>query len=141
MKISKSFCALIAIAIGAQFTSTSCKSAMADEMPRDSYDYYEQGEPTSDMFFSSDYVYEESEECDGERLYYYLRYYDPDANMYYVDISVDLETYLRVIEAIQEGRTLIGTLELNKKRSTDKQDVYTLKPMADLEQECSATEM
>lgn len=75
----------------------------------------------SGMFFSSDYVVEEYEYDDA----YVLLYDDADANLYNVEICVDLETYQAVSSAIQNGQELVGSLVLNEDYSYDGISVFT----------------
>lgn len=52
-------------------------------------------------------------------------YDDTDANMYDVEIFVDLETYQRVQNAVKTGNHLVGTLVLNDDYSYDGMEVFT----------------
>lgn len=91
--------------------------------------YYEDNHPFSGMFFTSESVVEEYEYDDA----YCLLYDDADANMFNVEICVDLETYQLVSQAIKDGRELVGTLVLNEDCSCDGVDVFTFMPEPEFE--------
>lgn len=91
--------------------------------------YLEDNKPSDGMCFSSANVLEEYEYDDA----YCLLYDDADANMYDVEIYVDLETYLLVRKAIAEERKLIGKLVLNKELSYDAVQVFTYMPDPEME--------
>lgn len=73
------------------------------------------------MFFSTENIVEEYEYGDA----YILLYDDADANMFNVEIIVDLETYQRCIESNKTGNHLVGTLVLNDDYSFDGVEVFT----------------
>lgn len=73
------------------------------------------------MFFNSENVVEEYEYDDA----YILLYDDADANMFNVEICVDLETYQSVQQAIKSGKPLVGSLVLNDDYSFDGTEVFT----------------
>ncbi len=127
MKSSTAFCALIAIVVGAQLifahTSQSAVNAEIDE------NYLEYNPATPGMFFTSDSVVEEYEYDDA----YCLLYDDADANMFNVEICVDLETYQAVINAHETGVALVGTLVLNDDYSYDGVEVFTYMPEPEFE--------
>lgn len=81
------------------------------------------------MFFTSASVVEEYEYDDA----YCLVYDDPDANMFNVEICVDLETYQLVCESIKKGRELVGALVLNDDYSFDGVEVFTFMPEPEFE--------
>lgn len=83
--------------------------------------YLEENEPISGMFFSSEYVTEEYEYDDA----YCLRYDDADANLFDVEIAVDSETYQSVIESINSGREMVGSLVLNEGLSFNEMKVFS----------------
>ncbi len=91
--------------------------------------YLEDNRPSSGMFFTSDSVVEEYEYGDA----YCLLYDDADANMFNVEICVDLETYQLVRQAIKEGRELVGALVLNEDYSYDGVEVFTFMPEPEFE--------
>lgn len=128
MKQTTVFCALIAIVIGAQliFAHTSNEPIVNAEVEEN---YLEDNHATSGMFFSSEYVVEEYEYDDA----YCLLYDDADANMFNVEICVDLETYQAVIDAHKTGSELVGTLVLNDDYSYDGVDVFTYMPDPEFE--------
>ena len=123
MKASTIFCVLLTIAMGAQLIHThawsneeACKHKHeAEEI------YLEGNEPISGMFFSSEYVTEEYEYDDV----YCLRYDDADANLFDVEIAVDSETYQNVIESINSGREMVGSLVLNEDLSNKEMKVFS----------------
>lgn len=90
------------------------------EMPSED-DYLEDNHATSGMFFSTENVLEEYEYDDA----YCLLYDDADANMFNVEILVDLETYQMVCKAIKDGQELVGALVLNDDLSRDDMEVFT----------------
>lgn len=92
----------------------------------------ENGRPFSGMFFSSEYVVEEYEYDDA----FCLLYDDADANLFEVEICVDLETYQMIHKAIEEKRELVGSLILNDDYSFNGIEVYSFMP--DLEFEMAA---
>lgn len=128
MKSSTIFCALIATVIGAQliYAHTARTSAVNAETEEK---YLEDNRPFPGMFFTSESVVEEYEYDDA----YCIVYNDVDANMFNVEILVDLETYQRVIEAKQTGDYFVGTLVLNDDYSFDGLEVYTYMPDPEFE--------
>lgn len=114
--------------VGAQLMPISCKSAEPAEKPV-CEDYLEDNRPSSGMFFTSASVVEEYEYDDA----YCLLYDDADANMFNVEICVDLETYQLVCQAIKEGRELVGALVLNDDYSYDGVEVFTFMPEPEFE--------
>lgn len=83
--------------------------------------YLEDNKPWPGMFFTSESVVEEYEYDDA----YCLLYDDADANMFNVEIVVDLETFQLVCDAHKNHRELIGTLVLNDDYSYDGVQVFT----------------
>lgn len=83
--------------------------------------YLEDNKPWPGMFFTSDSVVEEYEYDDA----YCLLYDDADANMFNVEIVVDLETYQLVCDAHKNHCELVGTLVLNDDYSYDGVQVFT----------------
>lgn len=123
MKSSTVFCALIAIVIGAQIVSShinAAPNAASVETPT-SEDYLEDNKAWPGMFFSTESVVEEYEYDDA----YCLLYDDADANMFNVEICVDLETYQMVQNATKSGKHIVGTLVLNDDYSYDDVQVFT----------------
>lgn len=100
-----------------------------DEITASLADYPSENRPVSGMFFSTEYVVEEYEYDDA----YCLLYDDADANMFNVEICVDLETYQAVIDAHNTGTELIGTLVLNDDYSYEGVDVFTYMPDPEFE--------
>ena len=92
------FCAILAIALGSHMLYAHTTSNDAPEAPI-TEEYLEDNRPTSGMFFTSASVVEEYEYDDA----YCLVYDDPDANMFNVEICVDLETYQLVCESIKKS--------------------------------------
>ena len=121
MKSSTIFCALLAIAVGAQLISAHINGKETYTKPEAEEIYLEENKPISGMFFSSEYVTEEYEYDDS----HYLRYYDPDANMFDAEIMVDRSTYQSVIEAIESGKEMTGSLILNDSLSCHWLPVFT----------------
>lgn len=116
------FCAIfyLSLALGAHMlyahkNSTDTPEALSTE------EYSEENQAWSGMFFSTENVVEEYEYDDA----YCLLYDDADANMFNVEICVDLETYQMVQNAIKSGNHLVGTLVLNDDYSYDNVDVFT----------------
>lgn len=103
-----------------------------DEIMESITDYPSENRPVSGMFFSSEYVVEEYEYDDA----FCLLYDDADANLFEVEICVDLETYQMVHKAIEEKRELVGSLILNDDYSFNGIEVYSFMP--DLEFEMAA---
>lgn len=91
--------------------------------------YLEDNHASSGMFFSSANVVEEYEYDDA----YCLLYDDADANMFNVEICVDLETYQLVCKAIKDNRELVGQLVLNDDYSFDGVEVFTFMPEPEFE--------
>mgnify|MGYP006979416922 CR=1 FL=1 len=121
MKASTIFCALLAIAVGAQLITAHISNHAILSKPEAEEIYLEESKPISGMFFSSEYVTEEYEYDDS----YCLRYDDPDANMFDAEIMVDRKTYESVIEAIKSGKEMTGSLVLNNRLSCHWQQVFT----------------
>lgn len=120
MKNSTIFCAILAIALGAQLLYAHTSNPQVENAPIEE-EYLEDNHATSGMFFTSASVVEEYEYDDA----YCLLYDDADANMFNVEICVDLETYQLVCEAIAEKRELVGALVLNEDHSIDGVEVFT----------------
>lgn len=120
MKKSTIFCALIASIVGAQLIIAHVGSAETMSAPAE-IDYLEESAPFSGMFFTSESVVEEYEYDDA----YCLLYDDADANMFNVEICVDLETYQLVMDAIKNDRELVGKLVLNDDYTTEELQVFT----------------
>lgn len=91
--------------------------------------YLEDNKAWSGMFFTSESVVEEYEYDDA----YCLLYDDADANMFNVEICVDLETYQAVQQAIKSGNELVGSLVLNDDYSFDGVEVFTFMPEPEFE--------
>ncbi len=123
MKASTIFCALLAIVMGVQliYALTQSTKSVNGYKPEVEEIYLEENEPISGMFFSSAYVTEEYEYDDA----YCLRYDDADANLFDVEIIVDLATYQSVIESINSGREMVGSLVLNEDLSFDGIKVFS----------------
>lgn len=130
MKTATTFCAALIIAIGAQLLYANTKSEPIVPAPASETEaYLEDNKAWFGMFFCSENVVEEYEYDDA----YCLLYDDVDANMFDVEICVDLETYQLVCQAIKDGRELIGTLVLNEDCSYDGVDVFTFMPEPEFE--------
>lgn len=86
-------------------------------------------EPVPGMFFSSDNVVEEYEYDEG----YCIVYDDADANLFNVEILVDLETYELCLNSHEVGRELIGNLYLNDDYSYGEFEVYTFVPSTEFD--------
>lgn len=121
MKSSTIFCALLAIAVGAQLISVYTNTHEILSKPETEEIYHDENKPISGMFFSSEYVTEEYE-YDGS---YCLRYDNADANLFDVEIFVDRATYESVIESIKSGEEMIGSLVLNDSLSCHWLQVFT----------------
>lgn len=130
MKSTTVFCAAVAIAIGAQLLYANAKSeSIAPAPASETEEYLEDNKAWSGMFFTSESVVEEYEYDDA----YCLLYDDPDANMFNVEICVDLETYQLVMDAVKSGKKLVGTLVINKDCSNDGLQVFTYMPESECE--------
>ncbi len=127
MKSSTAFCALIAIVVGAQLIFAHAGQSAVNAETEENYLEYNPATPG--MFFTSDSVVEEYEYDDA----YCLLYDDADANMFNVEICVDLETYQAVINAHETGVALVGTLVLNDDYSYDGVEVFTYMPEPEFE--------
>lgn len=120
MKVLTKICAALAIIAGSHLL-------YADNLPEspakalESENYLEENKAWSGMFFNSENVVEEYEYDDA----YVLLYDDADANMFNVEICVDLETYQSVQQAIKNGKPLVGSLVLNDDYSFDGTEVFT----------------
>lgn len=117
-KIYLSLFGLCAVLTACGVTPNTLRAAVN---PCQSEEYLEDHHATAGMFFSSANVVEEYEYDDA----YCLLYDDADANMFNVEICVDLETYQLVIESIKNGKELVGTLVLNDDYSTEEYEVFT----------------
>lgn len=95
----------------------------------ESEEYLEDNHAWPGMFFTSEAVIDEYEYDDA----YCLLYDDADANMFNVEILVDLETYQLVTNVISEKRELIGTLVLNDDLSTEDAEIFTYLPDPEFE--------
>lgn len=129
MNTATKFCAILAIALGAHMlyahTSSNFDAPEASEIE----EYLEEHSPTPGMFFTSASVVEEYEYDDA----YILLYDDADANMFNVEICVDLETFQAVQQAIKSGNELVGSLVLNDDYSFDGVEVFTFMPEPEFE--------
>lgn len=127
MKSSTVFCALIAIVVGAQLILAHTNQPTVNaEVEKN---YLEDNRACPGMFFTSESVVEEYEYDDA----YCLLYDDADANMFNVEICVDLETYQAVQQAIKSENELVGTLVLNDVYSFDGVEVFTFMPEPEFE--------
>ena len=117
MKHVAKICVLLAIAIDA-LTLSACNTIT--KAPETKV-YLEDNHATPGMFFTSESVVEEYEYDDA----YILLYDDADANMFNVEICVDLETYQLVMDAIKNDRELVGKLVLNEDYTTEELQVFT----------------
>lgn len=129
MKSSTIFCAVLGLVVGAQIISAHINAETPETEPVATEEYLEDNHAISGMFFSSANVVEEYEEDDA----YCLLYDDADANMFDVEICVDLETYQAVHQAIIEKRELVGQLVLNDDYSYDGLEVFTYMPDPEFE--------
>ncbi len=117
MKHVAKICALMAIAMEALTLlacNTTTKAPVAEA-------YLEDNEPISGMFFTTESVVKVYEN-EGS---YWLLYDDADANMFNVEIAVDLETYQLCLETHKTGKPLVGALVLNDDYSYDDVEVFT----------------
>lgn len=122
MKSATAFCAALIIAIGTQLLYANTKSEPIVPAPASEPEaYLEDNKAWSGMFFTSESVVEEYEYDDA----YCLLYDDADANMFNVEICVDLETYQLVMDAIKNDRELVGKLVLNEDYTTEELQVFT----------------
>lgn len=129
MKASTIFCVILAIAVGAQLIYAHTNDSQSAVNSETEENYLEDNHATPGMFFSTENVVEEYEYDDA----YCLLYDDADANMFNVEIIVDLETYQRVTEAHQTGNHFVGTLVLNDDYSYDGVEVFTYMPDPEFE--------
>lgn len=122
MKSVTAFCTALIIAIGAQLLYANTKSEpIVPASASETEAYLEDNKTWSGMFFTSESVVEEYEYDDA----YILLYDDADANMFNVEICVDLETYQLVMDAIKNDRELVGKLVLNDDYTTEELQVFT----------------
>lgn len=123
MKASIKICAILAVMLVAyiSYAHTFSTNAMAAFKAPVSEEYLENNKAWPGMFFSSENVVEEYEYDDA----YILLYDDADANMFNVEICVDLETYQLVMDAIKNDRELVGKLVLNEDYTTEELQVFT----------------
>lgn len=128
MKNSTIFCAILAIVFGAQLLYAHTSYTQVENAPIEE-EYLEDNHATCGMFFTSASVVEEYEYDDA----YCLLYDDADANMFNVEIRVDLETYQLVRDAIADKRELVGALVLNDDYSFDGVEVFTFMPEPEFE--------
>ena len=110
---------MIAIVVGAQIISAHIEAAPVGNIEPENY--MEDNKAWPGMFFSTENVVEEYEYDDA----YCLLYDDADANMFDVEICVDLETYQMVQSATKSGNHIVGTLVLNDDYSYDDVEVFT----------------
>lgn len=122
MKSATAFCAALIIAIGAQLLYANTKfEPIVPAQASETEAYLEDNKAWSGMFFTSESVVEEYEYDDA----YCLLYDDADANMFNVEICVDLDTYQLVMDAIKNDRELVGKLVLNEDCTTEELQVFT----------------
>lgn len=113
---------------GAPIISGCAEMHLNAQEPRNYSDISgECNEPVPGMFFSSENIVEEYEYDDC----YCILYDDADANLFNVEIVVDLETYELCLESHQSGREFIGNLYLNDDYSYDGIEVYTFVPSSE----------
>lgn len=120
MKDVTKFCAILTIALGSHMLYAHTTANDVPEAPV-AEEYLEDNKAWPGMFFTSASVVEEYEYDDT----YCLLYDDADANMFNVEICVDLETYQLVIDAIKNDRELVGKLVLNEDYTTEELQVFT----------------
>lgn len=121
MNTATKFCAILSIALGAHMLYAHTSSNFDAPEASETEEYLEENSPTPGMFFTSESVVEEYEYDDA----YCLLYDDADANMFNVEICVDLETYQLVMDAIKNDRELVGKLVLNEDYTTEELQVFT----------------
>lgn len=120
MKDSTIYCAIVALFACAALFGAHLATPSVPETP-EIEEYLEYNPPLPGMFFTSESVVEEYEYDDA----YCLLYDDADANMFNVEIYVDLETYQMVRNATKSGRKLVGTLVLSDDYTLEGVDVFT----------------
>lgn len=120
MKASTKFCVILALVLGVHMLDAHTKANTESKAPV-SEEYLEDNKTWPGMFFSSENVVEEYEYDDA----YVLLYDDADANMFNVEIVVDLETYQLCMQSHKTGKHIVGTLVLNDDYSYDGVEVFT----------------
>lgn len=120
MKASTKFCVILALVLGVHMLDAHTKANTESKAPV-SEEYLEDNKAWPGMFFSSENVVEEYEYDDA----YVLLYDDADANMFNVEIVVDLETYQLCMQSHKTGKHIVGTLVLNDDYSYDGVEVFT----------------
>lgn len=128
MKDVTKFCAILAIALGSHMLYAHTTANNVPETP-ETEKYLEGNKAWPGMFFTSESVVAEYEYADAN----ILLYDDADANMFNVEICVDLETYQAVQQAIKSENELVGTLVLNDDYSFDGVEVFTFMPEPEFE--------
>lgn len=129
MKALTKICAALAIIAGSHLLYANNNTPESPAKALESENYLEESKAWSGMFFNSENVVEEYEYDDA----YVLLYDDADANMFNVEICVDLETYQSVQQAIKSGKPLVGSLVLNDDYSFDGTEVFTFMPEPEFE--------
>lgn len=120
MRTTTKFCAILAIALGAHMLYAHTTANTEPKAPV-SEEYLEDNKAWSGMFFTSKNVIGGYEYDDA----YCLLYDDADANMFNVEICVDIETYQLVTDVIKNNRELVGKLVLNEDYTTEELQVFT----------------
>lgn len=128
MKKTTILCALAAIAMGAQLVMSSNANTIPASDANDTI-WLEKNRPISGMFFSTDNVVEQYEYDDA----YCIVYDDPDANMFEVEICVDLDTYRMCLGCVKSGKHIVGELVRNEQLSDCDIEVYTYAPDPEFE--------
>ncbi len=132
MKATTKICVILALVLGVHMLYAHTKANTESKAPV-CEEYLEDNKAWSGMFFNSENVVEEYEYDDA----YILLYDDADANMFNVEIIVDLETYQLCLDSHKTGNHCIGTLVLNDDYSFDDVEVFTF--MEDPEFEMAKT--
>ena len=129
MKTSTLFCSIFSIIACTQLISANISSESESLDILENEVYLEENLPTDGMFFNSASVVESYEYDDA----YCIVYDDADANMFNVEICVDLATYKKVVESVDAKQPFVGSLVLNEKLSRDGLDIFTFMPDPEFE--------
>lgn len=125
------FCALTAFSI----STVGSEQTKTPELTE--FSQPERNAPEEGMIFSSAHVYEEYEYDDA----YCIVYDDPDCNVFNAEVCLDLDSYIKVIDAINANEELVGEFSVNTELSTPELTVWSIVENPEFEQAAASAKI
>lgn len=129
----KKFQSLFTLAVIAVSVTASCVPTTKETVAPQSLTTFvepERTSPVEGMLFDSKCVVEEYEYDDA----YCIVYDDPDCNVFNAEVCLDLESYIKVIDAIAADEQLVGEFAVNAELSTPDLTVWSIVENPEFEQ-------